>query len=106
LRTALGLFSRAKGERLRTSARWSGFRKLDFDVLESRIAPAVTSSFNAGTGLLAVASNAGDAIALAVDVGNTVTINGSNVLGSGGPAAAASVKTIQITGGGGNNVID
>jgi len=72
---------------------------LEVEVLESRLAPSVVSGFTASTGLLSVTSDAADTISMAVDAGSgNVLVNGSSSLTSGGPAAAAMVQQIQISG--------
>src|SRR5438874_13669951 len=66
---------------------------LEFEILESRLAPAVVSAFTASTGLLSVISDAADTISLTVDAGSgDVLVNGSPSLTSGGPAAAADIQ--------------
>jgi len=82
------------------------YSRLEFEVLESRLAPTVTSTFTAATGLLSVISDAADTISLAVDAGSgDVLVNNSNMLTSG-PAAATAVQQIRISGGTQNNIFD
>ncbi|HEV3085369.1 MAG TPA: hypothetical protein VGY66_36785, partial [Gemmataceae bacterium] len=113
----IGKFTGRTGKRKRNGIHSSfpHYRRLNFEVLESRLAPAVVSTFTAATGLLSVISDAADTISLAVDAGSgDVLVNNSNMLTlvnngnmlTSGPAAATAVQQIQISGGTQNNIFD
>ena len=76
------------------------FRQLEIELLEARLAPTVSSSFNSGSGLLTVTSNASDPIAIEINSG-FVQINGANP--GTGALPVASVTSLSITG---RNTID
>ena len=76
------------------------FRQLEIELLEARLAPTVSSSFNSGSGLLTVTSNASDPIAIEINSG-FVQINGANP--GTGALPVASVTSLSITG---SNTID
>ena len=78
-------------------------RRLGFEPLEKRLLLTVTSSFNSGTGLLTVSSNAADNIALSVG-DFSVLINGA-APGTGNVAASA-VTGLSISAGPGGGTID
>src|SRR5437899_11100819 len=105
----LGQFMRRPGKR-QTKALLSPlarYRRLEFEVLEARLAPTVVSAFDASTGLLSVTSDAADTISLAVDAGSgDVLVNNSANLTSGGPAAATAIQQIQISGSAQDNIFD
>ena len=64
----------------------------------------VTSTVNAA-GALTVTTDAGDAVTITSDANGDVKINGGNP-GGGAAVAASSITSIQVTGDGGNNIID
>src|SRR6266852_605547 len=105
----LGQFMRRPGKRKRKAflSPLARYRRLEFEILEARLAPTVVSAFDVSTGLLSVTSDAADTISLAVDAGSgDVLVNGSASLTSGGPAAATTVQQIQISGSAQNNIFD
>jgi Ca2+-binding RTX toxin-like protein len=63
----------------------------------------VTSTVNAA-GALTVTTDAGDAVAITSDANGALKINGQDP--GSGPATSASITSIQVTGDGGNNIID
>jgi hypothetical protein len=77
------------------------YRRLEVDLLECRIAPAVSSFFNPATGLLSVSSAIGDPIAVQIVSGN-VKVNSVNPVG--GLAAVALVKNLTISAPGNNSI--
>jgi Ca2+-binding RTX toxin-like protein len=64
----------------------------------------VTSTVNAA-GALTVTTDAGDAVTITSDANGDVKVNGANP-GGGAAVAASSITSIQVTGDGGNNIID
>jgi hypothetical protein len=75
--------------------------------LEDRIAPALTTTFDEVYGVLSVSSNAADSIIIGTDHFSQVAINGTTfVTPLGATIDAAQVRSINVIGGPGNNVID
>jgi Ca2+-binding RTX toxin-like protein len=77
--------------------------RLRFDSLEDRATPAVTTSFDAVAGRLIVRSDSGDPISVSAAgplAAPVVTVNGRRLT-----VAAASVQTLDVRGGPGNNII-
>ena len=64
----------------------------------------VTSSVNAA-GALTVTTDAADTVEITSDANGDVKINGGNP-GGGAAVAASSITSIQVTGDGGNNILD
>ncbi|MBI1314967.1 hypothetical protein GC176_27050 [bacterium] len=93
-------------ERGRKRRRHGRSRAAHAESLDSRILLTVMTSFDSGTGLLTVSSDASDAIAVAANGSGEVTVNGDNNPTGGGVINAADVTAIQVIGGDGDNVID
>lgn len=77
--------------------------------LETRAVLSVTSVFTAATGALVITSDSSDPLAVAADGSGNVTLNGTaltaSVDGLPGSVAAASVQSLTVNGGPGNNNI-
>ena len=78
-------------------------RRLGVEPLEKRLLLTVTSSFNSGSGLLTIASDAADPIAIEIS-GGLVQIN--NAAPSTGPLSVAAVTNLSISSGPGGGIID
>lgn len=74
--------------------------------LTDRIVPAVSASFNAATGVLAVVGDANaNTIAFSRDAAGRILINGGNIAIAGGPATVATTTIIKVNGAAGNDTI-
>jgi Ca2+-binding RTX toxin-like protein len=72
--------------------------------LESRSLPTLTINFVAGA--LTITSDGADAIAVAANGSNEVTINGNTFDPGSGNVLASAVTSLSVTGGSGGNTID
>src|SRR4051812_7889690 len=73
-------------------------RGVELEVLESRIAPAVTATFNPLSGLLSASGTGNDSIAFEISGGNVLV---NNLNPTGGPVAVGLVKNVNVSGGAG-----
>ncbi len=77
-----------------------------FEVLGDRIAPAVTASFDAGTGVLSVFGDSlNNTIAVSRDAAGQILVNGGAVAIQGGAATVANTALIEVFGQSGNDNI-
>ena len=85
--------------------RHSRAKRLHIEHLEDRRVLAVTSTFDALTGTLAVASDANDDIIISTDFG-LAKVNGTSVINGEALLAAEIVQRIEVSGGSGTESID
>ena len=79
---------------------------LQLEQMEQRVLMAVTASFDAGTGVLAVTGDdADDQIVLGRDATGKILVNGGAVPISGGVATVSNTVQMQLSGGAGNDSI-
>ena len=73
--------------------------------LEKRVLLSATAGFNSDTGRLLVTATDAETLAVGSDNAGNVTFNGSSLISGNSPVTAASVKSIVVNGGSGNNFI-
>src|SRR5215208_3866595 len=76
------------------------------DELDTRLVPAVTASFNPGTGVVSVFGDALDnTITVSRNAAGAILVNGGAVAVQGGRPTVANVVRMQVFGVGGNDTI-
>src|SRR5262245_23642114 len=84
----------------------SSRRSLSFELLEDRIAPAVTAFFTPQSGILTVLGDSlHNTITISRNLAGNILVNGGAVNVLGGTATVANTAQIQIFGQGGNDTL-